>query len=254
MPSTSSPATRRVFVTVTVRTSSSLNPAASIRSAMSGRPSSTGGFLRWPRSVDSTLFSTPVARMPSSIRSHGAFSVWKVTKQRSRSAPLRASAIWSSIDRSWDGKSGCVITMSRTPRSTAASTTAKISSRDRCPVASSIPWSATTSSTCCSACSTSPSSSTTSTGGASIPRARRSCCSCAQAGRFAPGGGSVRPAVSFAASSVGSHTVRAPSRPAISTASGFSPPTEAFRVMEPRHRTPSGATEPTTCARSAVGA
>ena len=158
---------------------------------MSGRPSSTGGFMRWPRSVDSTLFSTPVARMPSSIRSHGAFSVWKVTKHRSSSAPLRASAIWSSIDSAWDGKSGCVTTMSRTPRSTAASTTAKISSRDRCPVASCIPWSATTSSTCCSACRTLPSSSTTSTGGASIPRARRSCCSCAQAGRFAPGAGSV---------------------------------------------------------------
>ena len=124
---------------------------------------------------------------------------------------------------------------------TAASTTAKISSRDRCPVASSIPWSATTSSTCLQlgqhlAVPRPPPP----PAARAIPRARRSCCSCAQAGSFAPGGGSVAArGLVRRASSVGSHTVRAPSRPAISTASGLSPPTDALSVMAPRHRTPS---------------
>ena len=38
-------------------------PAASNRSTISAMPSSTGGLNTWPRSVDSTVFSAPVARM-----------------------------------------------------------------------------------------------------------------------------------------------------------------------------------------------
>ena len=59
------PATRRVFATAIVRTSSSLNPASRKRSAMSARPSSTGGLKFWPRSDDHTVCSGPTARVAS---------------------------------------------------------------------------------------------------------------------------------------------------------------------------------------------
>jgi hypothetical protein len=53
------------------------------------------------------------------------------------------------------------------------------------------------------------------------------------------------------ASTVGSQTIRAPSRAAISTASGLRPPTAALSVIAPTART-SGTTRLTTRARSAV--
>jgi hypothetical protein len=52
-------------------------------------------------------------------------------------------------------------------------------------------------------------------------------------------------------STVGSHTVRAPSRAAISTASVFIPPTARLSVTAPKTST-SGTTPRTTDARSAV--
>ena len=58
------PASSREFDTVIVRISSSEKPPSSSRSANSARPSSTGGLAGWPRSVESRLCSTPVARMP----------------------------------------------------------------------------------------------------------------------------------------------------------------------------------------------
>ena len=56
---------------------------------------------------------------------------------------------------------------------------------------------------------------------------------------------------SFSASTVGIHTVCAPSRPAISTASGFMPPTARFSDSAPRTSAP-GTAARTTEARSAV--
>ena len=50
---------------------------------------------------------------------------------------------------------------------------------------------------------------------------------------------------------MGIQTVRAPSRPAISTAIAFMPPTARFSVMAPRASMP-GTTPRTTAARSAV--
>jgi hypothetical protein len=73
----------------------------------------------------------------------------------------------------------------------------------------------------------------------------------AQGGTSASGRG-VRPAVSPGASTVGSHTIRAPSRAAISTASGLSPPTARFSATAPIAST-SGTAARTTAARSAVG-
>src|SRR5262249_47026440 len=60
---TSAPATRRLFVPAMTRTSSSLNPASSSVSAISARPSSTGGLNGCPRSEDSTECCGPTARM-----------------------------------------------------------------------------------------------------------------------------------------------------------------------------------------------
>src|SRR6201999_950891 len=59
------PASRVLLTTVMVRISSSVKPASSRRSANSASPSSTGGLAGWPRSVESRLRSTPVARMPA---------------------------------------------------------------------------------------------------------------------------------------------------------------------------------------------
>ncbi len=57
---------------------------------------------------------------------------------------------------------------------------------------------------------------------------------------------------SFSESTVGSQTIRAPPRAAISTACAFSPPTPALSVIAPRASTP-GTAARTTAARSAVG-
>ena len=91
----------------------------------------------------------------------------------------------------------------------------------------------------------------TSTGSTLNPSPRSSCWSFAQSGTLSPGFGSVRPAVSAGESTVGIQTIRAPSRAAISTASGFIPPTARFSVIVPTARTP-GTTAETICARSAV--
>ena len=64
-----------ILTTAMVRTSSSEKPASSSRSAISARPSSTGGFAGWPRSVDSTLCSGPVARIASKVISHDNLQV-----------------------------------------------------------------------------------------------------------------------------------------------------------------------------------
>ncbi len=56
---------------------------------------------------------------------------------------------------------------------------------------------------------------------------------------------------SLTESTVGIHTVRAPSRAAISTASGFIPPTARFIAIAPSASIP-GTAARTTLARSAV--
>ena len=71
-----------------------------------------------------------------------------------------------------------------------------------------------------------------------------------QTGTFAPGGAS-RSCASFCESTVGNQTVRTPSRAAISTASGFIPPTARLSEIAPSVST-SGTTALTTLARSAV--
>jgi hypothetical protein len=58
---------------------------------------------------------------------------------------------------------------------------------------------------------------------------------------------------SFSESTVGSQTIRAPPRAAISTACAFRPPTPALSVIAPSASTP-GTAARTTAARSAVGA
>ena len=64
-PAHAAPASSRELPTVIVRISSSEKPPSSSRSANSARPSSTGGFAGWPRSVESRLCSGPVARIPA---------------------------------------------------------------------------------------------------------------------------------------------------------------------------------------------
>ena len=71
------------LTTAIVRTSSSEKPASSRRSAIRASPSSTGGFATWPRSVERTLCSGPVARIASNVASHETFPVWIGAKQRS---------------------------------------------------------------------------------------------------------------------------------------------------------------------------
>ena len=88
---------------------------------------------------------------------------------------------------SWAGNSGWVTTIVSMPFSTAASTTAKISSRLRWPVASTMPWRATASSTARVSGSSAPSSSTTLTGSMCTPWSRSSCCRRIHTGGLAPG-------------------------------------------------------------------
>ena len=83
------------------------------------------------------------------------------------------------------------------------------------------------------------------------PWSRSSCCRRIHTGGLAPGAISWPPVISLSESTVGSHTVLAPSRAAISTASGFMPPTARFSVTAPKTSTP-GTTPLTTRARSAV--
>ena len=167
------------------------------------------------------------------------------------SAPRSARAIWSSIDSRWEGNSGWVTTIRPTPASTAASTTAKISSRARCPVARTRSWRATTSRTARSASSTAPSASTTATGSAVTPASRSSSSKRTQTGTLPSGSAARTSCCSFSELTVGSHTIRAPSRAAISTATGFSPPTARLSVIAPIVST-SGTAALTTRARSAV--
>ena len=91
----------------------------------------------------------------------------------------------------------------------------------------------------------------TSTAAMLNPSSRSSCWSVAHCGTLSPGFGLVRPAVSAGESNVGIQTIRAPSRAAISTASGFIPPTAQFSVIVPIACTAGTAAE-TICARSAV--
>ena len=239
-----------MFFTAIVCTSSSLKPASSSLSTIRASPSSTAGLNDWPRSVESTECSGPVARMFSSHVSHDTLPVCGVVKQRSSSAPFSASARWSSGPIDCDGNSGWVITIVRTPASTAASTTVKISSRLRWPVASTRSCRAIRSSTVRVSGSTPPFPSTTGTGSISIPCSRRSSWTFTHTGTLAPGGAS-RSCASFSESTVGNHTMRAPSRAAISTASGFMPPTARFREIAPSTSIP-GTDARTTLARSAV--
>jgi hypothetical protein len=106
-----------------------------------------------------------------------------------------------------------VITTSATPAANAASTTAKISSRPRCPVASTIPCDATTRSTSKSAGTTAPEPSTTGTFGSGNPAAASSSWIRTHIGTEGP---VCRP-VSFSASTVGSHTIRAPGTARVTT-------------------------------------
>ena len=71
-------------------------------------------------------------------------------------------------------------------------------------------------------------------------------------GGMAPSGSSARQERWLSESTVGNQTTLAPPRPAISTATGFMPPTEAFSVIAPRAST-SGTRRRTCSARSAVG-
>ena len=91
----------------------------------------------------------------------------------------------------------------------------------------------------------------TATGGLPTPTAASSSWILRQAGGFAGFGPSSL--ASFSESTVGSQTMRAPSRAAISTACAFSPPTPALSVIAPSASTP-GTAARTTAARSAVGA
>ena len=131
-----------------------------------------------------------------------------------------------------------------TPAASAASTTEWISARPRWPVASTSPCRATTPRTAASA------TGVTETGSPPTPSAANSSWITRQTGCFAGLGPSSL--ASFSESTVGSQTIRAPPRAAISTACAFSPPTPAFSVIAPRASTP-GTAARTTAARSAVG-
>src|SRR5262249_49463522 len=103
----STPASRRVFVTAIVRTSSAVKPASRWTSAIRASPSSTGGLASWPRSVAQTVRSTPTARVASNTRDQVVFPVYAVVKTRSITAPSSASSTWSDGSSDCDGNSGC---------------------------------------------------------------------------------------------------------------------------------------------------
>ena len=128
--------------TAMVRTSSSLKPASSSRSAISARPSSTGGLTSGRGRSRAPCAPAPTARdRRRRRRSQVHLPVWGVVKQRSSSAPRSASATWSSIERSCDGKSGCVTTIVSHARLDAPRRRRRRSRRaTRWPVASTRPW------------------------------------------------------------------------------------------------------------------
>ena len=128
----------------------------------------------------------------------------------------------------------------RPPRR-AASTTAKISSRPRCPVASTMPWRGDRLQhrRASRAARRRPRRRTGDRARPPAPSARSSCCIFAQTGSLAPGLGSVRPAVSFArVDRRATRRCARPRAPAISTASGFIPPTERLSAIAPSTWTP----------------
>ena len=232
--------------TAIVRTSCSEKPASSRRSAISASPSSTGGFATWPRSVESTLCSGPVARIASNVASHET-----LPRVDRREAPLEHRAARRQLALLVDGNSLRRIVGMRDHHVGDAGGerrvdgvvdlgAAEVARREdelvprdhvehpretvlrhrhrRAP----------------------------DTGRRRTPSwiARHTGC-------FAGFGPSSL--ASFSESTVGSQTIRAPSRAAISTACAFSPPTPALSVIAPSASTP-GTAARTTAARSAVGA
>lgn len=139
-----------------------------------------------------------------------------------------------------------------TPAAFAAGTRAEDSSVCRWPAARTIECFAITCSTWAVCRVGVPSGFRTCTASAFMPASSRSCCSRAHMGGVAPSGSSARQDRWLSESTVGNQTIFAPPRPAISTATGFTPPTEAFSVMAPRAWA-SGTTARTSSARSAVG-
>ena len=173
-------------------------------------------------------------------------------EQRSRA---RRAPRWSSIERLWHGNSGCVITISRTPSSSAASTTredlvaGEVARREDQPVARD------------------RAQHVAGLGQhravrASIDRHRLDARGRARAARAgAPStAGTLSPPWRLASaapslageSTVGIQTMRAPSRAAISTASGVHPADGAVERDRPEHLDARNAAATTTCARSAV--
>ena len=233
--------------------SSSVNPDFCNASAIRASPSSTGGLDGWPRSVVTIVCSGPAARMLATIVAQSHLPVNGVVKHRSRNAPCRARATWSARLMSCCGNSGWVIMTCRTPASNAASATARASRAERCPVATTSWCRAASRSTSSVAGSGRPAASSTGTGSTVMPWASRSRCSASHIGGVEPAGRSACLSRWLAASTVGIQTIRAPSRAAISTASGFIPPTAALRVSVPSTCTAPFSASFSTAARSAVG-
>ena len=248
---TSRPASRRDCPTTISWISSSPNPAPSRWSAQSASPSSTSGYpgcrSRWRESVRPS-----VARTPSKTCSKVVLPLCGVLRQRSSRQPFSARATCSSIERFCAGNSGCVTTIVSTPSSSGA-----VDDREDV-LAAEVP------------------------GGEDQPVARdraehrprlreqRAVVAARPHGldreteaaqlvlELGPERHLRRPASARSgppsrarASTVGSQTMRAPSRAAISTASAFIPPTARFSVIVP---IPRAGDEPARrpCARSAV--
>ena len=126
---------RTGFVTAIVRASSVVNPASSSFCTNMANPSATGGLIVCPRSVEITVFATPLLRMFANAASHGALFVYVVVNQCSMSAPSSTSAFCSSPVRFCDGNSACVTSTFLSPIFFASLTMAKISLRPTWPVA-----------------------------------------------------------------------------------------------------------------------
>ncbi len=139
------------------------------------------------------------------------------------------------------------------PRSAAASTSRKTSSRPRWPVQRTRSLRATTSSTASASGRSAARSSTTGTGSQARPVSRSDSSNSTQTGTFAWAPGRSTSSCSFTEETVGNQTIRAPWRAATSTASGLRPPTARLSVIVPSTVTP-GTAAATTCARSVVGA
>ena len=137
-----------------------------------------------------------------------------------------------------DGNSGWVTTIVSTPAATAASTTVKISSRERCPVASTRSWRATTASTSSSSGSGVAVGVDDRDGRGRTPAARSSSSKRTHTGTLPSGSACSTSPISFSELTVGSQTMRAPWRAATSTAVAFRPPTEWLSVIVPSAVTP----------------